>query len=211
VFVPAFGEKGVEQKRRDFQSLVSDLKEYVGPTCVLANQAATKKALLALVSEHALVHIHAHGDFPPPNENDANPWTRAGILLSSKNGLPVRPGVPEELLSPSDIIRQEPNLSGSHVTLAACVSGLGRRGEAGDTLGLELAFRLQGADSVMATHWHVDSLYAMTFVRCFYENWLGKGLTRAQAWRQTMMDRMLADETGNQYEWCAFSLYGDWR
>ncbi|MFW8589023.1 CHAT domain-containing protein [Rhizobium beringeri] len=62
-----------------------------------------------------------------------------------------------------------------HVSLAACVSGLGRPGSAGDMLGTEFALRSLGVASVTASHWHVDLETASSFHAAFYRSWIVEG------------------------------------
>jgi CHAT domain-containing protein len=96
--------------------------------------------------------------------------------------------------------------------MMACVSGLSREGVGGDALGLEWAMIQAGAASVLSTHWNVRANLAATFVRTFYEQWLGKKRSRADALSATIASLRAAGGTAGEIaSWAAFSLTGDWR
>jgi CHAT domain-containing protein len=106
------------------------------------------------------------------------------------------------------------------VTLQACVSGRAKEGIGGDALGLEWAFLINGASSLLASHWKVPADWAAKFSLKFYQKWLFENVSRAQAWRKTVLE--LFSECESQelekehpecraYYWAAFSLSGDWR
>jgi len=167
-------------------------------------------ALLRAVERHRLIHIDAHGFFPSARDGA---FERAGLLVPETSEARSRRATPDRILSSSAIERAALDLSGAHVTLNACVSGVGLPGQGGDILGLELALRLKGAASVLATHWDVRWPLSAVFLERFYRRWLDGRHSRAAAWRHAMLDAM-ADSSvtvSRAEEWGAFALYGDWR
>lgn len=195
------------QLRRDhFGATVAQLRALLpevhahGPAWITAGQLVNKLA------PATIVHLHAHGHFALGQ----NPHTDGGIVVSDGHG-PPRLASRVPLLTPQALLNAAPPLTGSHVTLSACVSGQGLPGRGGDVMGLEMALRWQGAASVLATHWDVRSEDATTFCNRFYYHWLGEGLGRGQAWHKTMLS--LADPAAplaEQLRWSAFSLFGQW-
>ena len=110
-----------------------------------------------------------------------------------------------QLLSPARVMNLD--VSGSHVTLQACVSGLMREGVGGDALGLEWALMLRNADSILSTHWNVSARESSAFCISFYKQWLATRKSRAAAWRRSC----LALKGKGALQWSSFSLSGDWR
>lgn len=176
---------------------------------VTADGPISADGVIDTLRTDSVIHLYAHGAFKP----DANPHTNSGLVVSDGNGLPYLDGHPDRLLTPKHLIEnRKPALSGSHVTLSACVSGLGLEGQGGDVLGLEMALRLCGASSVLATHWNVKWSDASVFSREFYRRWLGENISRGEAWRQTVEALMNREKSPSRAtEWCAFSLFGGWR
>lgn len=168
----------------------------------------TAAELLDCFEPGSLIHVHAHGTFP----KNGNPHTESGLVVSDGSGLPVADGDPSRLLTPKKVLDRRPDLGNSHVTLSACLSGLGIEGQGGDVLGMEMALRLCGASSVLGTHWNVLSEQATIFAAEFYRRWLREGLTRGQAWRQSIEFLMGREaDPASAAQWCAFSLLGGWR
>ena len=98
-------------------------------------------------------------------------------------------------------------LSGAHVSLRACVSGVVTEITSREALGLVWAFFGAGTSSLIATAWNVDIPSAGRFFARFYECWLKDGMSRAAAHRHAAM--ALRDEGGafaHPYHWAPFVL-----
>lgn len=201
--------KSPDKKQRLFQGVIEELQQLLTiPTVSVHQGALTAGEVLRELGPGAVIHLDAHGAFPP----GYNPYVASGLVVSDGKALPVLDAHTAPLLTPAKTIEHGPNLGDSHVTLNACVSGMGAEGQGGDVLGMEFALRLCGASSVLATHWDVLSASAATFARAFYGRWLGDGLSRAEAVRRTMQALAKAEvRQDDAMEWCAYSLYGDWR
>jgi CHAT domain-containing protein len=170
------------------------------------------EATLARITQEALndriVHFSVHGMFP---QGLKSPFDDSYLLLADDQGLPMdsrRGGK----LSPSAIFAAGLDFSGSHVSVMACISGLARKGVAGDALGLDWAFIQAGAISLISTHWDVNASAAARFFICYYEHWIVHECSRAEAHRAAMLE-LLADDRSNLAlnKWGAFSLTGDFR
>jgi CHAT domain-containing protein len=185
----------------------------------LAREQATVDAVAKLDLTRRVVHFATHGTFPlrDSRERNPNPFQASGLALAKDGTLPslarVAAGKADDtLLTPERVLNLR--LDGSHVTLQACVSGLAKEGIGGDALGLELAFLLAGAQSMLTTHWNVSAAASADFSIRFYQKWLVDKLTRAQAWREAMLDLMKEETPSDlpgEYYWAGFSLSGDWR
>jgi tetratricopeptide (TPR) repeat protein len=93
------------------------------------------------------------------------------------------------------------------VTLSACQTGLGRIAGEG-VLGLARAFVFAGARSVLVSHWSVSDHASTSLMTVFYERFLGQGLDKAEALRQSMA--ALRQQRGYEHPryWAPFFLVG---
>jgi CHAT domain-containing protein len=117
--------------------------------------------------------------------------------------------------------------------LSACQTGLGPVAGGEGVLGLQRAFQVAGARSVLASLWAVDDRWTRTLMEHFYDNLWQRRLPSLEALRQAQLavlhQTQLAilrggqcrdlvpleeqDEAGRmppEY-WAAFVLSGDWR
>ncbi len=162
-----------------------------------------------------ILHFSAHGLFPQLNSKDT-PFEDSGIVLATEKGLPdrekLRQGDLDGVLTPSKILDFKLDLTGSHVSIMTCVSGLSREGLGGDALGTDWACTQAGAMSLLTSHWEVDARVAAPLVSRFYDRWLGDRMSRAEALRSVMTEFRAGQDRFNRLEsWSAFSLTGDWR
>lgn len=213
----------------------------------LRAQAPTEEAVRTGAPEHRYLHFATHGFFAPrevastsrgtnahargPGERAAlrdvsgfHPGLLSGIVLAGAN----RPtGLDEDdgILTALEI--EQLDLSRVRlVTLSACQTGIGNTMSGEGLLGLQRAFQVAGASSVLASLWRVDDQQTARLMGAFYENLWLKKLSRTAALRQAQID-ILNDEAlrgmvfstkqGDKqkrvppYYWAAFVLSGDWR
>jgi CHAT domain-containing protein len=109
--------------------------------------------------------------------------------------------------------------------LSACETGLGQTAGGEGLLGLQRAFQVAGARTVVASLWKVDDRATRDLMERFYDNlWdreMGKlaALREAQLWMLNERGRrgldLPDDGTAPQrlppFYWAAFVLSGDWR
>jgi len=185
---------------------------------VLKGEKATVDVLQLLVLSNRVVHFATHGLYPEEGTpKEMNPYRESGLLLAGPDGLPDEKSVAfgeksENILTPEQLMDLKLDLTGSHVALEACVSGLAAEGIGGDALGMDWAFTQAGASSLLVSHWKVNVVMAAEFFVRFYRHWLLERLSKAEAWRRTIMDLWEAGgKLGETRSWAAFSLCGDWR
>jgi CHAT domain-containing protein len=181
---------------------------------VVTGEQADLPTITQTLFKNQIVHFATHGIFPllPDQEKrEINPFLSSGLLIAKNGQLPPnsQSGEDSSLLTPQQVLDLGLNFEGSHVTMQACVSGLAKEGIGGDALGLEWAFLQTGANSLLSSHWNVDAVWAAKFSIKFYQKWLAERVSRAMAWRETVLELM--EESPNPYHWSAFSLSGDWR
>ena len=185
----------------------------------LAREHGTVDALADLDLSGRLIHFATHGTFPSrdASERNPNPFQASGLALAQDGELPslalVSTGKSDDtLLTPERVL--DLRFDGSHVTLQACVSGLAKEGIGGDALGLDLAFLLSGAQSLLATHWNIPANASADFSVRFYQRWSVEKSSRAESWREAVLHLMHGDGPSTargEYYWAGFSLSGDWR
>ncbi|GAI78437.1 unnamed protein product, partial [marine sediment metagenome] len=86
--------------------------------------------------------------------------------------------------------------------------GVGR-----DALGLEWTMLLAGASSILATHWNVGANHSYEFLNRFYQYWLHDKMSKAKAWRKTVLELKKSKNTelNSPYAYAAYSLTGTWK
>ena len=203
---------------------------------------------------HKYLHIATHGFFAPSelksalhdSEEQARsmslsssaasqfigypPGLLSGIALSGANRDP-EPDREDGILTASEV--ENLDLRGVQLAvLSACETGLGEVAGGEGQLGLQRAFQVAGAQTVVASLWPVSDTATRTLMERFYENLLGtktkeemptlEALREAQLWMlRDGQDRGLVrtDPPANAgkpqrpspFYWAAFVLSGDWR
>ena len=183
-----------------------------GETLVM--EEATVDALERRPLDHRIIHFSAHGHFPALGEG--SPYEDSWLVLADSSGIPDSTRLAsldrDGRLSPARVLGGGLDLTGSHVSMMACVSGLAREGAGGDSLGLDWALIQCGAQSLISTHWPVSASAAARFFACFYGLWVAERLPRREAFRRTLLKLMGDDRSPwTLSQWAAFSLTGDFR
>jgi hypothetical protein len=91
------------------------------------------------------------------------------------------------------------------IVLSACETGLGEVQSGEGVWGLQRAFQLAGAQSVMCSLWKISDEATVTFMEAFYKNYLS-GLSSLQAYRVAMT--VSKTKYPHPYYWGAFILSG---
>ena len=77
-------------------------------------------------------------------------------------------------------------------------------------MSLRRAFRIAGAQTVLASHWKVSDKASSQLMTEFIRRWRS-GERRAKAWREAQLSLLRSKEFSNPYFWAAFTLTGQWR
>jgi tetratricopeptide (TPR) repeat protein/CHAT domain-containing protein len=231
-----------------------------GSVTQLHQAEATEAAVRKQAPVHRYLHFATHGYFAPRELRSAladvsrSQVASAGNLFGTTGVAGFHPGLLSGLVlaganRPLDVDRDDGILTALEVealdlagvelaTLSACETGLGEQAGGEGLLGLQRAFQVAGAHSVVAGLWQVDDAATRQLMVLFYDNLWRKKLPRLEALRQAqlwmlkegdawmrkegisrgMVDvrvprERLADADGRlpPYYWAAFTLSGDWR
>lgn len=218
----------------------------------LEKARAGKSSFLAEAPRHRYLHVATHGFFAPPSlrsaftaRADQSPLLGSpGFDDESPQPLGYYPGLlsglafaganrePEEneddgILTAEEV--QTLDLRNVELaTLSACETGLGEVAGGEGLLGLERAFQVAGAATVIASLWKVDDAATRDLMERFYDSLWNKDMGKLAALREAQLwmlrERGLRglrpldgeedpsrDNRLPPYAWAAFVLSGDWR
>jgi len=167
--------------------------------------AVVKQKLLPVRSP-VILHLATHGFFLPDQavgrvpadpgdpierlRQEArleNPLLRSGLLLAGFNtwrrGLPTPEEAETGVLTAEEVLTMD--LSGTElVVLSACETGLGEVHAGEGVFGLQRAFRLAGARTLVMSLWKVPDLATAVLMERFYENLLRRRMPRDESLRE---------------------------
>jgi len=235
---------GTESEVNDLEKRFRRTFPQAPPPLVLGEDQATKQAILAAAPAHRFLHLATHGFFAGESESSIllaerraalergdlrllagvagrHPGLLSGLVFAGVNRSDRRP---EETiltaLEAADLELGQVEL----VVLSACNTGRGQVAGGEGVLGLQRAFQLAGARSVVASLWRVPDEETHQLMREFYRRvWSDKPVPRAEALRQAQLwmlenwkprgglERPAPQGPPPPYVWAAFVLSGDWR
>jgi CHAT domain-containing protein/tetratricopeptide (TPR) repeat protein len=240
--LPATRKEADHIKAR-FQALFKD-----GAVTDLRKATATKARARAALARVRYAHLATHGFFTPGHTPDAaaepmpglfgpqgttgwHPLLLSGLVLAGANKEP-KEGEEDGILTALEVSEMQlPKLE--LVVLSACETGLGKAAAGEGLLGLQRAFAVAGARSVVASLWSVDDRATQALMAEFYARaWDEKSpLSKAEALRQAQLALLKGTIAGGKLRglgkkgeklpkgevrlpplyWAAFVLSGDWR
>jgi CHAT domain-containing protein/tetratricopeptide (TPR) repeat protein len=243
--VPVFKPlPGAESEANDLRAQFEDNFPDAPAPKRLSKDKATKQAVLTAAPAHRFVHLATHGFFADESVESAVEVAQRADLLRGGLRLNVEatgrhPGLlsglvfagvnrtdrpPEEAILTA-LEAAELNLDKVElVVLSACETGRGRVAGGEGVLGLQRAFQLAGAHSVVASLWKVRDEETHQLMREFYRRvWSKDPVSKAEALRQAQLwmlenwkprgtlERPAPQGPPSPYYWAAFVLSGDWR
>jgi len=176
--------KGAEEEAKTIAQILK--------TEPLIGNQATKKTILAQISDAKIIHLATHGLLD--DLGTGIPGALAFAPSGNDNGL----------LTSSEIF--DLKLNASLVVLSACNTGRGKLTGDG-VIGLSRAFLSAGVPSIIVSLWAVNDASTAFLMTQFYRNWQEGKMDKAQALRQAMLSTIKQyPKPGN---WAAFTLIGE--
>ena len=179
---------------------------------------------LKSISNPGVVHIATHGYFQPDEEVSKessfgvhydnaknNPLLRSGLLLANV-GKSLVDTVSTDITAQNNGILtayEAINLDLTDtelVVLSACETGLGEIKAGEGVYGLQRAFQIAGANSLIMSLWKVNDEATQKLMSSFYTNWMS-GMKKHQAFHKAQLQ--LKKEFNNPYYWGAFVMIGE--
>lgn len=162
-----------------------------------------------------LIHLATHGYYyPTSNFNlsnliteiypgaNLNPMLRSGIVLAGANNNSNTNKENDGFLSAQEIAQM--NLSNLNLAvLSACETGLGEIIGSEGVFGLQRAFKLAGAKSLIMSLWKVPDEQTSELMSHFYKNYM-KGMTKSFALKEAQLTIKLKYK--NPFYWGGFIL-----
>jgi CHAT domain-containing protein len=174
-----------------------------------------------------------------------NPLVLSGVVLAGANTPPATnqwgaPTGDDGILTAEEVVDLDPHNT-EMVVLSACETGLGEVAGGEGVFGLQRAFHLAGARTVVASQWKVDDAATRVLMELFYRNLWEAKMGKLEALRQAqlamiahyspregrlrgagpvvhvtpkdLVDARRQSKTGllPPFHWAGFALSGDWR
>lgn len=182
---------------------------------------ATEASIKSLKGQ-SLVHIATHGYFLPDTDGDAmgvsaehaknNPLLRSGLILAGAPD-PAKEERRADLSGNDNGVltayeAMNLNLEGtSLIVLSACETGLGEVRAGEGVYGLQRAFQVAGARTLLMSLWKVDDAATQLLMTSFYTNWTKTG-NKLKAFKQAQAQLMANPKYKEPYYWGAFVMLG---
>jgi len=191
-----------------------EVKSYTGSSALEVNIKESYKP--------RLLHVATHGFFQPDSTKGSNPLLRSGLMLTGAGN--TLKGEKNETGEDGILTAYEAmnlNLDNTDlVVLSACETGLGEIKNGEGVYGLQRAFKVAGAKSIIMSLWKVNDQTTQELMVAFYRNWLGAEDTRpirsSRPYRSfSKRDAFLAAQKElkakypNPYYWGAFVMVGE--
>ena len=138
-----------------------------------------------------------------PNEN---PLRRSGLVLSGANTWKKSPveGAENGILLAEEVAGL--NLLGAElIVLSACETALGEVDNSEGVFGLQRAFKLAGAQTLIMSLWKVDDEATSLLISGFYKNWLS-GKSKQEAFKEAQRQLRANTRYASPFFWAAFVL-----
>jgi CHAT domain-containing protein len=136
-----------------------------------------------------------------------NPLLRSGLIMAGCNnawkGEPVA-GVGNGVLFADDVAEMD-LLGAQLVALSACNTALGEINDSEGVFGLQRAFKLAGAETLIVSLWNVSDEATSILMTSFYEKWLsGKG--KQEAFKYAQKQLRANPEYSSPFYWASFVM-----
>lgn len=214
---PLYGSRGTVERLPGTKTEIENIKKVIGAkyqTTDWTQQDANEDNIKNLKSPKIL-HIATHGFFMPEllhsksekvfgvalDRSNKNPLLRSGLLVAdaekalngkSENGILTAYEVSNLSLSNTSI-----------VALSACETGLGDVKNGEGVYGLQRAFRVAGAQTIIMSLWKVNDASTQELMSSFYKNFMTTG-NKQKSFKDAQL--ALREKYKEPYFWGAFVM-----
>jgi CHAT domain-containing protein len=176
---------------------------------LLTGGDATRAKFLEAASQYRILHVATHAFVLDQSCGNGNPLLHSGLVFAGANTTHDASILTAQQIASLDLAGVD------WAVLSACNTGNGELRDGEGVLGLERAFRVAGARSVVMTLWPVDDAVTREFMRKLYAERFGRGASTANAaWnaaRKLLQERRAAGKSTHPWYWAGFVGAGDWR
>jgi len=178
------------------------------PEQMLTGEDATLARFLVAAPQSRILHIATHAFLLDRSCGNGNPLMHSGLVFAGANKTRN-----DSILTAQQIASID--LKGvDWAVLSACDTGGGELKDGEGVLGLERAFRVAGANSVIMALWPIDDQVTREFMRNLYDQRFAHRATTADAvWtaaRKLLKDRQAAGKSTHPWYWAGFVGSGGW-
>ena len=178
------------------------------PSTLETGSDATRAHFLEKAPNSRVLHVATHAFLLNSSCGDGNPLLRSGLVFAGSD-----PTKDTSILTAQQIASMD--LSNvDWAVLSACNTGNGELHDGEGVLGLERAFRVAGARSVVMTLWPVEDDLTRQFMHELYAQRLGLHASTASAvWnaeRILLLTRRAAGQSTHPWYWAGFVGSGGW-
>jgi CHAT domain-containing protein/Tfp pilus assembly protein PilF len=226
---PAYGTEGT------IASLPDTKKEIDGTKKILQAKGYTTREFMGTkasenniktIANPKILHFATHGYFLKDVDEDADdkifgvepekakemPLLRSGLFLANSEATlskmdTKQPSSKEDGLLNAYEVMNMPLEQTDIVVMSACETGLGDIKNGEGVYGLQRAFQVAGAKSLLMSLWKVNSEATQELMRNFFTNLNPQGTNKVQAFK--MAQTQLKAKFPNPYYWGAFVMVGN--
>lgn len=169
---------------------------------LLTGDEATRARFLEEATRARVLHIATHAFVLDQACGNGNPLLHSGLVFAGANKMRSTSVLTAQQIASLDLRGVD------WAVLSACNSGFGKLQDGEGVLGLERAFRVAGARSVVMSLWPVDDAGARAFMRQLYAERYEHGASSADAvWnasRKILEQRRAAGKSTHPWYWASF-------
>lgn len=195
--------------KEEVERVASLLRQKQWKVDVLLNEEASEENIKQSFKP-VILHIATHGYFRPDHSADEgvrvkNPLLQSGLILAGAGSASSSNSGDDGILTAYECMLL--NLDDTEVVvLSACETGLGEIRNGQGVYGLQRAFIVAGARSVVMSLWKVDDQTTQQLMVLFYQKMLS-GMARGPAFREAQLE--LRKKHPDPYHWAAFVMIGE--